>query len=61
MSMISPPRVEYPDSDGMPMADNTLQFRWIVTLKGNLDALFADRPDVCVAGDHLVYPVEGRP
>ncbi|MGL6094881.1 MAG: Uma2 family endonuclease [Fimbriiglobus sp.] len=43
------------------MADTTLQFRWIVTLKGNLDALFADRPDVCVAGDHLVYPVEGRP
>ncbi|MGC1245062.1 MAG: Uma2 family endonuclease, partial [Spirulinaceae cyanobacterium] len=20
----------YPDSDGQPMADNTLQFRWIV-------------------------------
>ena len=22
----------YPDSDGKPMADNTKQFRWIVTL-----------------------------
>ncbi|PDV97712.1 hypothetical protein A9Q02_03950 [Candidatus Chloroploca asiatica] len=27
----------------------------------NFDALFADRPDVFVAGDLLWYPVEGRP
>lgn len=51
----------YPDSDGQPMADNTLQFEWIVTIKGGLDALFQDRPDVFVAGDLLWYPVEGRP
>lgn len=53
--------IVYPDSDGRPMADNTLQFRWIVTVQGGLDALFADRPDVFVAGDLLWYPVEGRP
>jgi Uma2 family endonuclease len=41
------------------MADNTLQFEWIVALQGNLDLLFADNPDVFVAGDHLIYPVEG--
>lgn len=52
--------VIYPDSDGQPMADNTLQFEWIVTIKGGLEALFADRPDVFVAGDLLWYPVEGR-
>lgn len=23
----------YPDSDGKPMADNTLQFRWITMIK----------------------------
>jgi Uma2 family endonuclease len=57
----APPRVVYPDSDGMPMADNTLQFRWIVTIKGNLDIVFAGREDVFVAGDLLWYPVEGRP
>jgi Uma2 family endonuclease len=51
----------YPDSDGQPMADNTLQYEWIVTIKGNLDILFADRDDVFVAGDLLWYPVEGRP
>ncbi|WP_017303742.1 Uma2 family endonuclease [Spirulina subsalsa] len=51
----------YPDSDGQPMADNTLQFRWIVLIKENLELLFADRPDVFVAGDLLWYPVEGHP
>ena len=49
----------YPDSDGNPMSDNTKQFRWIVTIKENLDLLFADNPDVFVAGDLLWYPVEG--
>jgi Uma2 family endonuclease len=50
----------YPDSDGQPMADNTKQFRWIVVIKENLDLLFADNPDVFVAGDLLWYPVEGN-
>ena len=53
--------VIYPDSDGQPMADNTLQFRWIVTIKEGLAHLFMDRPDVFVAGDLLWYPVEGDP
>lgn len=53
--------VYYPESDGQPMADNTKQFRWIVTIKEGLEALFADDPDVFVAGDLLWYPVEGRP
>jgi Uma2 family endonuclease len=43
------------------MADNTLQYEWIVTIKGNLDILFLDRADVFVAGDLLWYPVEGDP
>jgi Uma2 family endonuclease len=48
----------FPDSDGQPMADNTLQFEWITTIKWGLDVLFADRPDVFVAGDHLIYAVD---
>ncbi len=51
--------VIYPDSDGQPMSDNTKQFRWIVTIKENLELLFADNPNVFVAGDLLWYPVEG--
>jgi Uma2 family endonuclease len=54
-------QVVYPDSDGKPMADNTLQFQWIVTIEGNLERLFRDRDDVFVAGDNLWYPVEGEP
>ncbi len=52
--------VIYPDSDGKPMADNTLQFRWIATLVGNLETLYADNPNVFIAGDLLWYPVEGN-
>ncbi len=54
------PEIIYPDCDGQPMSDNTQQFRWIVTIKENLELLFADRPDVFVAGDLLWYPVEGN-
>lgn len=51
----------YPDSDGQPMSDNTKQFRWIVTIKENLERLFVNNADVFVAGDLLWYPVEGSP
>ncbi len=51
----------YPDSDGQPMADNTKQFDWIAMIKGELDSMFADNPDVFVAGDLLWYAVEGHP
>jgi len=48
--------LQHPDSDGQPMADNTIQFHWIVVIKENLELLFSDRPDVFVAGDLLWYP-----
>ena len=50
----------YSDTDGQPMADNTRQFQWIVTIKENLDLLFADNSNVFVAGDLLWYPIEGN-
>jgi len=49
----------YPESDGRPMADNTKQFNWIVKIKEGLEVMFANRPDVFVAGDLLWYPVKG--
>lgn len=49
----------YPDCDGQPMANNTTQFRWIVTIKQNLEWIFAD-DDVFVAGDLFWYPIEGK-
>ncbi len=49
----------YPDSDGKPMADTTKQFEWIVTIKEGLELLFADDPNVFIAGDLLWYPLKG--
>jgi Uma2 family endonuclease len=65
MSSVAAPssasRIIYPDTDGQPMAENTLQFEWIVTIKGGIDHLFDADPNVFVAGDLFWYPVEGRP
>ena len=40
------PDIEYPDSDGKSMADNTEQYEWIVKIKENLEILFANSPNV---------------
>jgi Uma2 family endonuclease len=50
----------YPESDGKPMANNTVQFHWILVIEQNLDWLFADNPNVFVAGDLFWYPIEGN-
>lgn len=55
----SKPAVVYPASDGLPMADNTRQFREIMTIQGGLDALYRDDPNMFVADNLLWYPVEG--
>lgn len=57
--LAAPPAITYPESDGQPMADNTLQFQWIVSIHNGLAALFKDNPNVFVAGDLLWYPIEG--
>jgi len=58
VSVVQPKPVIYPDSDGEPMCDNTLQYDWIVLLKSNLDILLTDD---FVGGNILWYPVEGHP
>ena len=55
------PEIDYPDSDGNPMSDNTEQYRWIVIIKENLEIMYADDPNVFVAGDLLWYPVRRTP
>ncbi|HYN79814.1 MAG TPA: Uma2 family endonuclease [Lamprocystis sp. (in: g-proteobacteria)] len=50
----------YPESDGLPMAENTDQYDWLVKIKDNLEFLFADRPEVFVAGNLLWYPRPDR-
>ncbi len=53
-------KIKYPESDGKPMAENTVQYRNIVTTKEGLESLFYDRPDVFIAADLFWYPVEGN-
>ena len=50
----------YPESDGKPMAENTLQARWIIILYNNLRSLFSGQ-EVFIAADLFWYPVEGDP
>ncbi len=53
-------KIIYPERDGKPMSDNTLQFDWIVIIKENLERLFSNNPEVFVAGDLLWYPIQGN-
>ena len=55
------PLIDYPDDDGQPMSDNTLQYKWMVLIKEGLESLFRHDPNVFVAGNLLWYPVEGQP
>jgi len=55
----TPTEIYYPESDGNPIADNTRQFRYIVTIHSGIADLFAGDLNVFVAGDLLWYPVEG--
>ncbi len=50
--------VVYPESDGKPRAENDIHYRWIVTIKENLNALLSD---AYVAADLFWYPVRGNP
>jgi Uma2 family endonuclease len=54
----APSEIFYPESDGQPMANNTEHFEIIVLIKGNLDILCADDPNVFIAGDLFWYPIK---
>jgi Putative restriction endonuclease len=54
------PDVIYPESDGKPMADNTIQWDWMVKVVDELRIQYVGQ-EVFVAGDLLWYPVKGMP
>ena len=60
-SILSPTAVEYPSSDGKPIAENDAQGNAIMYAIGSLRSWFANRPDVYVSGDLLIYYEEGNP
>ena len=49
----------YPESDGKPMADNTIQYKKIVIIKENLERLFENNDNVFIAADLFWYSVQG--
>ena len=53
--------VEYPDSDGKPLAENDAQLTAILYGIGALRVHFAGRRVVYVSGDLLIYYEEGSP
>jgi Uma2 family endonuclease len=60
-SVINPATIEYPDSDGKPMADNNAQLKLIFLIKNGLDGMYENNTDVTVEGDLLWYPVQTQP
>ena len=51
--------VFYPSSDGKRMAENTVQFNWLVKIKLGLEQTTQNQ-NIFVAGDLLWYPEEGN-
>lgn len=53
--------VHYPDSDGLPMADNDQQAEVMIDLRHALRTRYAAEPDVYVSSNLFVYYQEGNP
>ena len=54
------PEIEYPSSDGKPMAETDAHRNWMLTNINRLERFFAGRK-VYVSGNLLIYYVEGNP
>ena len=53
--------IEYPESDGKPMAETDIHIDTIIDLREALVEHFSDDPQVYVSGNLLIYYVEGNP
>ncbi|OWK38886.1 Uma2 family endonuclease [Fimbriiglobus ruber] len=58
---ISATEIVYPDTDGQPMGENSVQCQWIAMIAGEFFERYSKQPDVVVACDLFWYPVEGNP
>ena len=56
---VVPEAIDYPDSDGLPMAENESQFWPILYVCSALDRYYQDREDVYVVGNLLLYYQQG--
>jgi len=53
--------IEYPDSDGLPIAESDLQREYLIYAVEALRDHFRDRDDVYVSGNLFIYYEEGNP
>jgi len=54
-------RIEYPESDGKPMAETDIHIRELTNTRATLQDFFRGAPDVYVSGNLLLYYEEGDP
>ena len=59
--MLPAQQVDYPESDGKPMAETDVHRQAMLDTIATLSDFFRDRPDVYVAGNLLLYYEEGNP
>ena len=59
--IVVPESIDYPDSDGLPMAESESQFWPILYVGAALDCYFQARDDVYVVGNLMLYYQEGDP
>ena len=50
----------YPESDGKPMAETDLHIEEIIRMRHILKAQYADKPDVYISGNIMMYYEEGN-
>jgi len=60
-SLLAPATVDYPSSDGRPMAESDFQLTPLSYARDALRHFFRDREDVYVSGNLLLYYEEGNP
>lgn len=61
MPVLTKAEVEYPVSDGKPMAESAIHMLELMAIFQVLDFIFENRDDVLVAANNFVYYVEGNP
>ena len=59
-SVLAPAAVDYPSSDGSPVAESDFQLTPILYARDALRDYFRDRPDVYVAANLFIYYQEGN-
>jgi Uma2 family endonuclease len=59
--IFTPTKIEYPDSDGEPMAESDFQRKPLTYAVEALSIYFQNQPDVYVSGNLFIYFEEGNP